>query len=141
MNGTSKATLCATSGASPTHSAKRDSTSAAVGAPATSSSADAMDLVPDDRAAGVHQRLEPVDDLAIAHLQRGDVDDVAVLRLHGGRLEVEDHELGIEPSPSALPSLTTESAFGPRNGSFFGLPAVSTSFSCRSMLFWSSAWP
>ena len=54
---------------------------------------DAVHLVPDDRAAGVHERLEAIDDLAIPHAQGGDVDDVAVLRLHGGRLEVEDDEL------------------------------------------------
>ena len=47
----------------------------------------------------------------------------------------------VSPAASALPSLTTESALGPRNGSFLGLPAVATSFSCSSMLCWSSAWP
>ena len=56
---------------------------------------DAVDLVSDDRAPGVDERLEAIDDLAVAHAERGDVDDVAVLRLHRGRLEIEDDELGL----------------------------------------------
>src|SRR5256885_1585770 len=56
---------------------------------------DAMYLVANDRAARVDERIEPIHHLAVANAQRGDVDDVAVLRLHGGRLDVEDHELGL----------------------------------------------
>ena len=52
-----------------------------------------MNLVADDGATRVDERVEAVDDLSIADAQRGDVDDVAVLRLHGRRLDVEDHEL------------------------------------------------
>ncbi len=47
----------------------------------------------------------------------------------------------LRPSESILPSLATESAFGPTNGTFFGAPAEATSFSWRSIDFCSSAWP
>ncbi len=56
---------------------------------------DAVDLVPDDRAARVDERLEAVDHLPALHAERGQVDDVAILRLDGGRLHVEDHEVGL----------------------------------------------
>ena len=72
---------------------------------------DAVHLVPDDRAARVHQRLECIDDLAIAHAQRGDVDDVAVLGLHGGRLEVEHDEL-VAALGEQLPELDDRRGLG-----------------------------
>ena len=56
---------------------------------------DAVNLVADDRPAGVDERLEAIDDLAVADAQRSDVDDVPVLGLHRGRLEVEHDELGV----------------------------------------------
>ena len=139
-NGRSKATLCATTGASPTHSAKLASTSDAVGALATSSSLMPWIWWPMIERPGLTSDSKRSTTSPPRTLERGDVDDVAVLRLHGGRLEVEHHELGV-PSARRLPSFTTESALGPRNGSFLALPAVATSFSCRSMLFCSSCWP
>jgi hypothetical protein len=60
--------------------------------------ADAVDLVPDDRATRVDQRLEAVDHLSALHAERGQVDDVAVLRLDGGRLDIDDDELRLPVS-------------------------------------------
>ena len=56
---------------------------------------DAVHLVADDRAAGVHERRPAVDDLRALDLDRGDLDQVGHLRVRAGRLDVDDDELAL----------------------------------------------
>ena len=56
---------------------------------------DAVHLVADDRAAGVHERRPAVDDLRALDLDRGDLDEVRHLGIGAGRLGVDDDELAL----------------------------------------------
>ena len=131
--------LCATIGASPTHCVKLVRTSAAVGALATSSVLMPWTWWPTIRRPGL-TRDSNRSDLAVAHAQGGEVDDVAVLGLHRRRLEVEDHEL-VAAFGEQLAELDHRVGLGADERLLLRVPAEATSFSCRSIDCWSSAWP
>jgi hypothetical protein len=100
---------------------------------------DAVDLVAEDRPAGVDERRPAVRDPAAADLDRGDLHEVGQLR----SVPVVSTSTIVNSSPRAMASanVSTESTPGSRYGTDFGFATAFASSSWRSMSGWSERWP